>query len=1075
MNPAPRIFVSYSHRGQGPAWKAKLLSALKVFADQHLLDFWDDERIRASQNWHREIAAAMTSADAAIILLTPEALTSDYILQTELPFLRQRWEADKDSFPIFPVICEPCDWKENLHSRWLHAIQSPAGAEPLSTFPDAIAGRHLRRLATTLAQEFSRLALSFGAPPSGGPSSTRTYLDKFPLTRAPGLREEKLIGREQELALLDLALASSFGVVPPSGGPASSPLRGEGSPTAIVSLVAWGGVGKTMLVQHWLRRLERQDWFGARRVYAWSFYSQGTKEDRQASEDLFLAEALQWFGVQCEPTFSPWDKGRLLADAASRERTLLILDGIEPLQYPPGPMGGQLRAPGLQSLLKQLASKANSFDHRNSTFANCLCLVTTREPLTDLADFQRREGSPWGSVLRIDLCNLTDEAGAALLHHAGANRAGAAEIKPDDHELLAASREVDGHALTLNLLGRFLARAHSSDIRRRDLVKFEEADRAIQGGTTFKLLAAFESWFANEGEIEARSLTIMRLLGLFDHPADAGCMTELRKPPIIAGLTDPLFTPKRDSNSGQITEQSLSDKAWNDVTHFLSNFGLIVIHADSKESALSLDCHPLIREHFALRVRNCNPEGWRSGHQRLYEYLRQATIDEPKPALDDLIPLYRAIKHACNAGRHEEARLQVFWHRILRMEEHYSWRQLGAWSEDLSAIATFFERPWSKPVRSLPIYSKALVLGQCGSCLLNLGRLQDALAPMQEGAGLMYDLENWEQASIGTGNLCELQLAIGDLEEARRLSEMAVSFAKSSRNPEQCINRLAAAGLYHTESGRSREAEDYYQKAELAMAGIGMNPPWLLGIPGFGYCDMRLVNVERLAWKIVLAGGIECVANYRPTEPTRREEAENHVKELQRSLSTCQEVGRRAQHSLRLLQGGAGHADDAFDNLTLARVCFYEAALEASRSRNFLWRVLKLFTSPNPHPVRISQRLARARSHSLLALDHFRRASQLHQIPRGLLTRAWLCRVSSDGAGAQADLDEAWDIAERGPMRLHMADIHLHRARLFFREKQYPWQSPQADLAAAEQLINECGYHRRDQELADAKRAILGP
>jgi len=54
-------------------------------------------------------------------------------------------------------------------------------------------------------------------------------------------------------------------------------------------------------------------------------------------------------------------------------------------------------------------------------------------------------------------------------------------------------------------------------------------------------------------------------------------------------------------------------------------------------------------------------------------------------------------------------------------------------------------------------------------------------------------------------------------------------------------------------------------------------------------------------------------------------------------------------------------------------------------------------------------------------------------------------------------------------MRLHMADIHLYRARLFFREKEYPWESPAADLAAAEKLINDCGYHRRDEELADAK------
>ncbi len=57
-------------------------------------------------------------------------------------------------------------------------------------------------------------------------------------------------------------------------------------------------------------------------------------------------------------------------------------------------------------------------------------------------------------------------------------------------------------------------------------------------------------------------------------------------------------------------------------------------------------------------------------------------------------------------------------------------------------------------------------------------------------------------------------------------------------------------------------------------------------------------------------------------------------------------------------------------------------------------------------------------------------------------------------------------------MKLHMADIYLHRARLFFHEAKYPWTSPAADLAAAEKLIHDCGYHRRDQELADAKQAL---
>ena len=98
-----------------------------------------------------------------------------------------------------------------------------------------------------------------------------------------------------------------------------------------------------------------------------------------------------------------------------------------------------------------------------------------------------------------------------------------------------------------------------------------------------------------------------------------------------------------------------------------------------------------------------------------------------------------------------------------------------------------------------------------------------------------------------------------------------------------------------------------------------------------------------------------------------------------------------------------------------------------------------------------------------------------HHIPRGLLTRAWLRFLTGARTGpesAQEDLDEAWEIAERGPMQLFLADIHLHRARLFFRETVYPWESPHADLAQARQLIEKCGYGRRKEELEDAEGGL---
>jgi hypothetical protein len=73
--------------------------------------------------------------------------------------------------------------------------------------------------------------------------------------------------------------------------------------------------------------------------------------------------------------------------------------------------------------------------------------------------------------------------------------------------------------------------------------------------------------------------------------------------------------------------------------------------------------------------------------------------------------------------------------------------------------------------------------------------------------------------------------------------------------------------------------------------------------------------------------------------------------------------------------------------------------------------------------------------------------------------------VGGDVEGCRADLEETWRIAERRSMRLFQADVLLHRARLF-RDK--------ATLAGARILIEECGYHRRDGELADAEEAAKG-
>jgi serine/threonine protein kinase len=161
--------------------------------------------------------------------------------------------------------------------------------------------------------------------------------------------------------------------------------------------VAWAGAGKSTLVNQWLLRMAAEHYRSAELVFGWSFYRQGTS-GRASSADEFLDAALTWFGDPDPRLGTAWEKGERLAKLIAHRRTLLILDGLEPLQNPPAPQERRLRDPSLQALLRGLAS-----------FINGLCVITTRLPVADVADRERR------SVLRYDLEQLSSEAGAQLL------------------------------------------------------------------------------------------------------------------------------------------------------------------------------------------------------------------------------------------------------------------------------------------------------------------------------------------------------------------------------------------------------------------------------------------------------------------------------------------------------------------------------------------------------------------------------------------------------------------------------------------------------------------------------------
>ena len=172
----------------------------------------------------------------------------------------------------------------------------------------------------------------------------------------------------------------------------------------------------------------------------------------------------------------------------------------------------------------------------------------------------------------------------------------------------------------------------------------------------------------------------------------------------------------------------------------------------TKDPAAPLDCHPLIREHFAAVMRKTAPDAFRDGHSRLYEHYCKQAPEQPD-TLEQMTPLFYAVYHGCQADRHPEVRRDVYRERILHGNEVYLIHKLGASGTSLSQLANFFQSPWTAPIPSLSSADQAWVISESAFALRALGRLADAVDPMRAAAGARVKQASWRNAAVNYGNL----------------------------------------------------------------------------------------------------------------------------------------------------------------------------------------------------------------------------------------------------------------------------------------------------------------------------------
>jgi tetratricopeptide (TPR) repeat protein len=564
---------------------------------------------------------------------------------------------------------------------------------------------------------------------------------------------------------------------------------------------------------------------------------------------------------------------------------------------------GTLRDMALKALLQEL-----------DTANRGLVVCTTRIRL-DIPDDPPR-------VLSRDLENLTPEQGAWYLR--------SLKVEGADEELQKASGEYGNHALALTLLGTYLADFHRGDI----FCRFEIPDLLAEEGRLYeharKMIAAYDKLFAGKPEA-----AILRALGYFDRPAE------------LAALK--LVLPKMDDHKYRAALNRLRDAR-------------LILTTDPMKP---LDCHPLVREHFAA-------EATRASHARLYEHYKKQAPYRPD-TLEEMTPLFYAVYHGCQAGRHAECRRDVYRERILRGNEFYLWQKLGAFGTNLSQLANFFETPWTQPVAALSPAEQSWLIGEAGFVLRAVGRLGDAVAPTQAAAEAFLKSEAWRNTTIGYGNLSELHLALGNVSEAVAAARQSVDLADRSGDAfERLADRTTLADALH-QSGDRAEAALLFEEAERLQAESQPEYPILYSLGGYQYCDLFLGQGQTA------------------------------------------EVLRRASQTLRWAEQLHWPLDIGLNHLSLGRA----------------------------HPAGSAE----AAHHLDQAVDSVRRVGAHDFLPLALLAR-----------GTPHDLDEVFRIATRSGMRLHLADYHLAKG----------------NLAEAERLINETGYHRRDPELAALRAKLAG-
>ncbi len=772
----------------------------------------------------------------------------------------------------------------------------------------------------------------------------------------------------------------------------------------IVTIVAMGGAGKTALVDQWMMDHDVENAQEIDKVVKWSFFSKGSGVKPEVSIEPFITHALNELNdpEMANSSTAAREKVARLAQLMTQQRVLLVLDGMESLQHPPvNSSGGFIKDDALRELLEKLAQKNAGF-----------CIITTRETVSDLISYQH------AFAPEIKLSHLSEPSAIEMLKYFG--------LKGPAKEFSRLVKSVKGHALTLCIFGRYLMRVHNGDIRRRDRVKFIKADKNDHGGYAAKVVAAYEDWFTQDKEHGACYLALLKILGLFDRPVSIECLLEIISKK-IDGLTncfDRLCEDGLEIIISDLRECGL-------IYQVNSQYGYL-------QNANQLDVHHIIRSYFSNKLQS-EAAIWRQSHCFISDYYQHLPKEYHPGTLIENEQLSRAVIHSCQAGEYEHALREIYWKRIVREEAAFNNRPYHERQQDtpqsmLTTLSGFFG-DWDKPVCQLEEEDQALVLEETGNYLFVLGRLVEAKKLLSKAFGMRStNLQHWDCAARDARLLREIHLLQGEIAEAENYAKLSISMADQSGDYIlKMVNRAGLGQVLHY-AGKWKQALEIFSESEALQRDQRSEQSLLFGVAGFWFCEL-LLDLCLLRYPLS-SDFLVC-----PSERLQRIITET-TPYLDKIIPEGYEsVAKRANYLYESAKDNKWPMDTAHGHLILGR---------AKYLNNF---------SQN------SDNFSEAFEHLNVAVELLRNTGQQHHLVRALIVRARIQGHLKKYQNARDDLNTAWEITDHAGMLRFQSDIYLNRFRIFHQFNPYPWDHPGKDLNAARDIIQNCGYLRREEEL----------